>query len=906
MTFDGPVAAMESTKSLKSFKKPFAVPGKEKDKKDNTGGNTGAEQVELESSELEKQYITENKISYPAEKKGKKVKSGGFTAPVIKTVGREIICEESGNQTTLPGNPERKKTKKKFNVDKSEHEDSVSTSSLCLSKQDNVSVHTSPKNGREKESCRVIKPVRSLTDDEYDKIFECALNRELKSSADVTIQFITSMIKISGSENEGDTAEENLPVNEDNDQDLQDDSESPGLIQIENEITPAVSENEAPNVTKPAFAPVKKKKMKPNTGKKGLTPKHLDLGQIGSKKHQANNKHLKSSIKRKKKVSKQTEMLNRDIEELGTWVQCVNPDCLKWRHIKDVSDPSVLPEQWTCSMNSEELYDSCDKPEEDFDDSIHLETFIYTHFVEGSVVWAKMIGYPWWPAMVEIDPDIGEYFVSEPSNPMLPTHYHVVFFDNKVSRTWVRTNNVKSFTQGNEPFQSVKGVLKSQCYKKEIDAARKNAEEALALSLKERLKKFSFSARFRGTWGHVSDDESPNEENLSPGYANQPLARTQRKCPKAKGLDTTVSGGILLELDLHGTVVDEILDNAESILSNADNLCSMENTFVEPEDDPDFEPQLNKECKKRKSSETMKVRGKILKKKTRKKNPDYKDVKCSGDHVVESREVGVPILLKGAGDAPKSCPKSVEGICIKKRKQKPDDEGIAENIKSECKPGKESNCVLKTKKKKFKVSVAPVHEKSVLIKEEKGHENNSKEDIFEHDVAVPQNDSQLEESQSLLHVKKQANKMVKTDEQISLNVQNIPYGPVKKKKKKHLAPSKTRIYSNANSNVDSIVVDGKQDAAGIVTHPVHPDGNPHVETGGELDLSEDTQLVRLNSSHIQFSTEKKENHKLLTSSQVENSDLFDVDDVFDLPFPCEDQPSSKAQETSDPFEACEE
>lgn len=51
-------------------------------------------------------------------------------------------------------------------------------------------------------------------------------------------------------------------------------------------------------------------------------------------------------------------------------------------------------------------------------------------------------------------------------------------------------------------------------------------------------------------------------------------------------MKTVVSGDISLELDLHGTVVDEILDNAESILSNTYNLCSMEDTFVEPEGTP--------------------------------------------------------------------------------------------------------------------------------------------------------------------------------------------------------------------------------------------------------------------------------------------------------------------------------
>ena len=36
-------------------------------------------------------------------------------------------------------------------------------------------------------------------------------------------------------------------------------------------------------------------------------------------------------------------------------------------------------------------YNSCDKPEEKYDESEH----IYTKFTEGSLVWAKISGWPW-------------------------------------------------------------------------------------------------------------------------------------------------------------------------------------------------------------------------------------------------------------------------------------------------------------------------------------------------------------------------------------------------------------------------------------------------------------------------------------------------------------------------------
>jgi hypothetical protein len=40
---------------------------------------------------------------------------------------------------------------------------------------------------------------------------------------------------------------------------------------------------------------------------------------------------------------------------------------------------------------SDKKYNSCSATEEAYDESEH----IYTKFTEGSVVWARMVGYPW-------------------------------------------------------------------------------------------------------------------------------------------------------------------------------------------------------------------------------------------------------------------------------------------------------------------------------------------------------------------------------------------------------------------------------------------------------------------------------------------------------------------------------
>ena len=39
--------------------------------------------------------------------------------------------------------------------------------------------------------------------------------------------------------------------------------------------------------------------------------------------------------------------------------------------------------------------DSCDKPETDWDREKDEEEFVFTKYAEGSLVWARMAGYPW-------------------------------------------------------------------------------------------------------------------------------------------------------------------------------------------------------------------------------------------------------------------------------------------------------------------------------------------------------------------------------------------------------------------------------------------------------------------------------------------------------------------------------
>ena len=85
-------------------------------------------------------------------------------------------------------------------------------------------------------------------------------------------------------------------------------------------------------------------------------------------------------------------------------VECVKPDCQKWRFLPHVNDPCEIPEHWTCSMNPDKGFNKCSIPEKDLSPE-ETATYIECEYTVGSVVWAKVPGFPWWPALIDDDPD---------------------------------------------------------------------------------------------------------------------------------------------------------------------------------------------------------------------------------------------------------------------------------------------------------------------------------------------------------------------------------------------------------------------------------------------------------------------------------------------------------------------
>ncbi|XP_078458349.1 uncharacterized protein LOC144723451 [Lampetra planeri] len=182
---------------------------------------------------------------------------------------------------------------------------------------------------------------------------------------------------------------------------------------------------------------------------------------------------------------------NCDMKEYGyeIWVQCSNQVCGKWRRLNNAPDTSVLVDVWTCDMNKDTMYNSCSIAEEE----CCYESNAETDFQPGFLVWAKQFGYPWWPGMVENDPETEKYFLASKKKGVMK--YHVTFFDNVSSRSWIPTCFIKTFESSMENMFSTKGQNGRDFTKRIADAVRK-ANCATKMSIQKRLDEFGFSETY--------------------------------------------------------------------------------------------------------------------------------------------------------------------------------------------------------------------------------------------------------------------------------------------------------------------------------------------------------------------------------------------------------------------------
>ncbi|XP_018324872.2 zinc finger CW-type PWWP domain protein 1-like [Agrilus planipennis] len=206
---------------------------------------------------------------------------------------------------------------------------------------------------------------------------------------------------------------------------------------------------------------------------------------------------------------------------VGLHVQC--DDCDKFRYLADVMDPTDLPEKWYCFMNKDCEHNSCEIPEVKIS-AREEEDLIFNEYNAGSIVWAKLPPYPWWPAMVDDDPDVEQYYWVK-SYSDFPTHYNVTFFDSElVSRSWITPKFLKSF-RGNENMFSLKNSGFELQFFERFDVAKRQAIEASSYNVMDRLKKFSFLARWPYKIGSYPDDNEKRQKRYKKRITNNNYKR---------------------------------------------------------------------------------------------------------------------------------------------------------------------------------------------------------------------------------------------------------------------------------------------------------------------------------------------------------------------------------------------
>ncbi|XP_076321847.1 uncharacterized protein LOC143231121 [Tachypleus tridentatus] len=351
-----------------------------------------------------------------------------------------------------------------------------------------------PHNAKKVLCKKLKKPARSLTDEEYDEIFNSVIRHAVERNG----------------------GEEAVIDNDDQHNGEQEriHQENPSLhfcsvIQQRNEVTPEASDEETDNDSSSAPPPIKKKNMITNK-RSALGPKQLtfippDVTNDTASFYKGEKKQNSKKNPQGKNLSSKENLIalqNKRVQDAdGTWVQCTNSMCSKWRYLPEVKEPYLVPHDWVCSMNTDTKHNSCSIPEVDYS---NLD-FVFTKFTAGSVVWAKIDGYPWWPAMVEDDPDVESFFWTNGFSDV-PTAYHVVFLDEIVTRAWVGKHFIRPFATD----QGIQEIHRKYCKKKyenQIREAKTRATEALKMTIEERLKSFSFAYRYKGAWSKSKTED---------------------------------------------------------------------------------------------------------------------------------------------------------------------------------------------------------------------------------------------------------------------------------------------------------------------------------------------------------------------------------------------------------------
>lgn len=261
-------------------------------------------------------------------------------------------------------------------------------------------------------------------------------------------------------------------------------------IKEENEKLNELNKRVIKPIKSKAIGKVLKKEMVKRKRSESTEPSSFQNSSIENSSSCSSRESTPSGLSKVSKHRRLNKKPTTDYEAI--YVQCCKKSCQKWRLVTQYEDASAVPDYWVCSMNRDKENSKCGIGGNAFNgnsDKVEIK------FSCGSLVWAKLKGFPWWPGMIDFCPDSDDYFwVDEDISEREPAWYHVVFFEGKgteVTRAWIRSCDILSMKT---PIEQPNGntLKKPGPLKKRLLNAIHIAEEAKKLKRSERVKKYSF------------------------------------------------------------------------------------------------------------------------------------------------------------------------------------------------------------------------------------------------------------------------------------------------------------------------------------------------------------------------------------------------------------------------------
>ncbi|XP_078011680.1 zinc finger CW-type PWWP domain protein 1 isoform X3 [Phascolarctos cinereus] len=390
------------------------------------------------------------------------------------------------------------------------------------------------------------KETPSLTNEQFEEIVQCVLKKSLQECLDVTCETSHAQ-RIEYSPGAKETSTTTTDV----------DRKLPG-ISHSTDIPVSTEDKIVPGTQSSTSDPLPSEKKQ---NKLSLSKKRKEAKDEKPELTKSDYKHRRKGQPRKivqgyTQISDQEEAggeWTSNFSQCVAWVQCSFPKCEKWRRLHGNIDPSVLPDDWSCSQNTDLQFNHCDIPEETW--SGGESDVVYASYIPGSIIWAKQYGYPWWPGMVESDPDLGEYFLFASQQDVLPSKYHVTFFGDTASRAWIPSSMLKNFQELSLEQIEPKKIKNRDCSQK-LMAALVMAREAQQISIQDRVSLFGFHTRYKENAAESDSSEEEGdlffqearkpqragssnsciskEENKEPGSANCNPAHTSKEKLKLK------------------------------------------------------------------------------------------------------------------------------------------------------------------------------------------------------------------------------------------------------------------------------------------------------------------------------------------------------------------------------------